>query len=65
MDAVDLGYSGWMYDYGEYVSPETSFANGQLGLQMHNAYPVEYQVRYTATGLWTAVLSYPSVYLGS
>ena len=33
-----------MYDYGEYVSPETTFSNGMMGLEMHNLYPVQYQV---------------------
>lgn len=40
---IDLGYAGWMYDYGEYVDPNTSFSNGLTGQEMHNAYPLVYQ----------------------
>eukprot|EP01138_Halocafeteria_seosinensis_P014022 gb/GECG01014319.1/.p1 GENE.gb/GECG01014319.1/~~gb/GECG01014319.1/.p1 ORF type:complete len:1012 (+),score=101.89 gb/GECG01014319.1/:1-3036(+) len=42
-EGIDLGYGGWMYDYGEYVDPNTSFANGLTGEEMHNAYPLVYQ----------------------
>jgi alpha-glucosidase (family GH31 glycosyl hydrolase) len=41
--ALDLGYSGWMYDFGEYVQPGTLLADGTTGEQHHNLYPVLYQ----------------------
>ncbi len=41
--AVDLGYSGWMYDFGEYVQPDTLARNGMSGEQFHNLYSVLYQ----------------------
>jgi alpha-glucosidase (family GH31 glycosyl hydrolase) len=41
--ALDLGYSGWMYDFGEYVQPDVVSASGMSGEQLHNLYPVLYQ----------------------
>ena len=41
--ALDLGYSGWMYDFGEYVQPDTLSASGMTGEELHNLYPVLYQ----------------------
>ena len=29
--ALDLGYSGWMYDFGEYVQPQTVAKSGMIG----------------------------------
>ena len=40
--AQTLGYSGWMYDFGEYVQPETRAASGMTGEELHNLYPVLY-----------------------
>ncbi len=40
--ALDLGYSGWMYDFGEYVQPRSVGANGMTGEELHNLYPVLY-----------------------
>jgi alpha-glucosidase len=40
--ATELGYSGWMYDFGEYVQPEVVAANGMSGEELHNLYPVLY-----------------------
>ncbi|HVK83305.1 MAG TPA: TIM-barrel domain-containing protein [Kofleriaceae bacterium] len=40
--AQELGYSGWMYDFGEYVQPEVVAANGMTGEELHNLYPVLY-----------------------
>ncbi|MFT3842951.1 MAG: glycoside hydrolase family 31 protein [Myxococcaceae bacterium] len=37
---VDLGYDGWMHDFGEYVPRNGRFANGKRGDEMHNLYPV-------------------------
>ena len=41
-EATDLGYSGWMYDFGEYVQPEVVASNGMTGEEVHNLYPVLY-----------------------
>jgi sulfoquinovosidase len=38
-----LGYAGFMYDYGEYVSPHAVAHDGTPGVALHNQYPVEYQ----------------------
>ena len=40
---LDLGYDGWMYDFGEYIPPDSVFADGQSGHYWHNAYPLIYQ----------------------
>lgn len=40
--ALDLGYSGWMYDFGEYVQPQTLSASGMSGEELHNLYPLLY-----------------------
>lgn len=40
--AIELGYSGWMYDFGEYVQPTVIAANGMSGEELHNLYPVLY-----------------------
>lgn len=40
--AVELGYSGWMYDFGEYVQPDVLTASGIGGEQYHNQFPVDY-----------------------
>src|SRR5262249_25185731 len=40
--ALDLGYSGWMYDFGEYVQPDVVAANGMTGEEFHNLFPVIY-----------------------
>ncbi len=40
--ATELGYSGWMYDFGEYVQPDTQSASGMSGEELHNLYPVLY-----------------------
>ncbi len=40
--ATALGYSGWMYDFGEYVQPEVVASNGMTGEELHNLYPVLY-----------------------
>ena len=41
--ALDLGYSGWMYDFGEYVQAQVKTSNGLSGEQFHNQFPVLYQ----------------------
>ena len=40
--ALDLGYVGWMYDFGEYVQPGWVASNGMTGEQLHNLFPVLY-----------------------
>jgi sulfoquinovosidase len=40
--ALDLGYSGWMYDFGEYIQPQTLTRSGLSGEQFHNLFPVLY-----------------------
>lgn len=37
---VDLGYDGWMHDFGEYTPRNAVFFDGRRGDEMHNAYPV-------------------------
>jgi alpha-D-xyloside xylohydrolase len=41
--AVDLGYDGFMYDFGEYVQADALSASGMTGEELHNLYPVQYQ----------------------
>jgi alpha-glucosidase (family GH31 glycosyl hydrolase) len=40
--ALNLGYSGWMYDFGEYVQPSVLSASGITGEELHNLFPVVY-----------------------
>lgn len=40
--ARDLGYSGWMYDFGEYVPSDVVASDGTSGEALHNMYPVQY-----------------------
>lgn len=40
--ALDLGYSGWMHDFGEYIQPQTVTKSGISGEQFHNLFPVLY-----------------------
>lgn len=37
-----LGYSGFMYDFGEYVPADVVSADGTTGEELHNLYPVLY-----------------------
>ncbi|MDB4967189.1 MAG: Alpha-xylosidase [Myxococcales bacterium] len=41
--AIDLGYAGWMYDFGEYVQADVKTSNGLSGEEFHNQFPVLYQ----------------------
>jgi alpha-glucosidase (family GH31 glycosyl hydrolase) len=41
--AIELGYDGWMYDFGEYVQPASVASDGTIGEEHHNLYPVLYQ----------------------
>ncbi|MEP7124012.1 MAG: TIM-barrel domain-containing protein, partial [Byssovorax sp.] len=38
--ALDLGYDGWMHDFGEYTARNAVLADGRLGDEVHNQYPV-------------------------
>jgi sulfoquinovosidase len=38
--SVELGYDGWMHDFGEYVARDSQFFDGRTGASMHNRYPV-------------------------
>lgn len=40
--ATDLGYDGWMQDFGEWVQWDVLAANGMTGEEVHNLYPVLY-----------------------
>jgi alpha-glucosidase (family GH31 glycosyl hydrolase) len=40
--ALDLGYAGWMYDFGEYVQSDWKANDGETGFSLHNAFPVLY-----------------------
>src|SRR5439155_9135629 len=41
--ATDLGYAGWMYDFGEYVQADVKTSTGMSGEEFHNLFPVLYQ----------------------
>ncbi len=40
--ATSLGYTGWMYDFGEYVQTDVVASNRMSGEELHNLYPVLY-----------------------
>jgi alpha-glucosidase (family GH31 glycosyl hydrolase) len=40
--ALDLGYDGWMLDFGEYLPPHALMADGRTGWEAHNAFPLLY-----------------------
>jgi sulfoquinovosidase len=40
--ALDLGYRGWMYDFGEYVQPGVLATNGMTGEELHDKFPPLY-----------------------
>ena len=37
---IELGFDGWMFDYGEYTPSRARFSDGRDGREMHNLYPV-------------------------
>jgi sulfoquinovosidase len=39
---LDLGFDGFMQDFGEEISPDQHFRDGSTGETMHNAYPTIY-----------------------
>jgi alpha-glucosidase (family GH31 glycosyl hydrolase) len=40
--ALDIGYDGWMLDFGEYIPENAVMFDGTSGWQAHNAFPVVY-----------------------
>ena len=38
--AIDLGYDGWMHDFGEYLPPSARMHDGRDGLHAHNDFPL-------------------------
>jgi alpha-glucosidase (family GH31 glycosyl hydrolase) len=38
--ALDLGYDGWMHDFGEYTPRDAVFFDGRRGDELHDEYPV-------------------------
>lgn len=40
---IDLGFDGFMYDFGEYTPPDSYFSDGYDGTYWHNPYPLIYQ----------------------
>jgi len=41
--ALDLGYDGFMLDFGEYLPPHAKMFDGTLGWAAHNSFPLAYQ----------------------
>jgi len=41
--ALDMGYDGWMLDFGEYIPYEARMHDGRRGWEAHNTYPVDVQ----------------------
>lgn len=42
-NALDLGYDGWMLDFGEYLPENARLYDGRTGWEAHNAFPLIYQ----------------------
>jgi alpha-glucosidase (family GH31 glycosyl hydrolase) len=40
---LDLGYDGWMLDFGEYLPENAKLYDGRSGWEAHNAFPLIYQ----------------------
>lgn len=40
--ALDLGYAGWMYDFGEYVQADWTASDGETGYELHDHFPPLY-----------------------
>jgi sulfoquinovosidase len=38
--SIDIGYDGFMLDFGEYVPEDAAMADGTVGWQAHDAFPV-------------------------
>ena len=37
---IDLGLSGWMADFSEFLPPDGVFSSGENGRDLHNLWPV-------------------------
>jgi alpha-glucosidase len=42
-EALDLGFDGWMADYGEWLPADARLDDGRSGLEAHNLYPELWQ----------------------
>ncbi len=40
MRTLDLGYDGWMHDFGEYTARDSVMNDGRSGAEVHNLFPV-------------------------
>nr|XP_054758414.1 sulfoquinovosidase-like [Lytechinus pictus] len=38
-NVLELGISGWMADFGEYLPTDAYFSNGKSGMELHNVWP--------------------------
>ena len=38
--SLDLGYDGWMHDFGEYLPHDARMHDGRSGAQVHNEFPL-------------------------
>jgi alpha-glucosidase (family GH31 glycosyl hydrolase) len=41
--SIDIGYDGFMLDFGEYLPPKAKMFDGRSGWEVHNLFPVLYQ----------------------
>jgi alpha-glucosidase len=41
-EAITLGADGWMADFGEWLPTDAQLASGEVGLAVHNRYPVDW-----------------------
>jgi alpha-D-xyloside xylohydrolase len=71
---VDVGYDGWMHDFGELTPADAVFFDGRRGQEVRNEYPLHYQrlaaevveaekpdaVLFVRSG-WTGSHIYPAV----
>lgn len=74
--AVDLGFDGWMTDFGEWLPTDAVLADGRDALAYHNAYPGDWQrvaesvlapvdgVHFCRSGWSTSTGVCPVVWLG-
>lgn len=44
--ALDVGFDGWMADYGEWLPVDAVLASGQNALEVHNVYPEWWQATH-------------------
>jgi alpha-glucosidase (family GH31 glycosyl hydrolase) len=46
--ALDVGFDGWMADYGEWLPVDAVLASGEDALEVHNRYPEWWQATHAA-----------------